>query len=59
MRTDFLFFLRAMSDGAVYYDPGIKLEGSKNGPVVKRRSQFRVSSRNIPRLYESLEIVQL
>jgi hypothetical protein len=59
MRTDFLLFLKAMSEGAIYYDPGIKLEASKRGTVVKRRSQFRVSSRNIPRLYETVEIVSL
>jgi hypothetical protein len=59
MRTDFLLFLRAMSDGSVYYDPGIKLEASKHGAVVKRRSQFRVASKNIPTLYESLEVVNL
>jgi hypothetical protein len=59
MRTDFLLFLRAMSEGVVYYDPGIKMEASKRGAVVKRRSQFRVSSRNIPRLYETIETVNL
>jgi len=59
MRTDFLLFLKAMSDGAIYYDPGIKLEASKHGVTVKRRSQFRVSSRNIPRLYETIEVVNL
>jgi hypothetical protein len=59
MRTDFLLFLKGMSEGAIYYDPGIKLEGSRKGPVVKRRSQFRVSSRNIPRLYETVEVVNL
>jgi hypothetical protein len=59
MRTDFLLFLRAMSQGVIYYDPGIKLEGTKTGCKVKRRSQFRVYSRNIPRLYESVEIVDL
>lgn len=59
MRTDFLLFLKAMSDGAVYYDPGIKMVASKQGAVVKRRSQFRVSSGNIPRLYETVEITNL
>ena len=59
MRTDFLLFLKAMSEGAVYYDPGIKVEGFKQGAVVKRRSQFRVASRNIPRLYETVEVADL
>ena len=58
--TDFLRFLKAMAAGLVYYDPGIKLEGSASGaPKVKRRSQFRVSSRNITSLYESVELVSL
>jgi len=59
MRTDFLLFLKAMSDGAIYYDPGIKVEISNHGHTVKRRSQFRVSSRDIPRLYETVEVVNL
>jgi hypothetical protein len=41
--TDFLHFLRAMSAGKVYYDPGIKLEdASSDHPKSKRRSQFRI-----------------
>lgn len=59
MGTDFLLFLKAMSYGAVYYDPGIKIEISKYGTVLKRRSQFRVSSRYIPQLYETIEVVNL
>jgi hypothetical protein len=59
MRTDFLLFLKAMSEGAIYYDPGIKMEACNQGATVKRRSQFRVSSRNIPRLYETIETVNL
>jgi hypothetical protein len=59
MRTDFLKFLKAMADGAIYYDPGIKVEGASKVAKVKRRSQFRVSSRDIPRLYEAVELVNL
>jgi hypothetical protein len=59
MRTDFLLFLKAMFEGIIYYDPGIKLEASKHGATVKRRSQFRVASKNIPRLYENVELVNL
>jgi len=41
--TDFLLFLKAVADGIVYYDPGIKLEGvSTPKPTTKRRSQFRI-----------------
>jgi hypothetical protein len=58
--TDFLRFLKAMAGGLVYSDPGIKLEGAASGaPKVKRRSQFRVSSRNITSLYESVEVIAL
>jgi hypothetical protein len=57
--TDFLRFLRAMSAGVIYYDPGIKLEHASTAPKVKRRSQFRVASRNIASLYETVELVPL
>lgn len=41
--TDFFLFLKAVSDGVVYYDPALKLEGATStSPAVKRRSQFRV-----------------
>ena len=58
-RTDSLRLLRALSAGAVYYDPGIKLEHASTGPVVKRRSQFRVASKNIAALYETVETVEV
>jgi hypothetical protein len=57
--TDFLRFLKAMAVGDVYYDPGIKLENASTSPRVKRRSQFRIASRNIPSLYEKVELVSL
>jgi hypothetical protein len=60
MRTDFLRFLKAMAEGLVSYDPGIKIEGAASmSPAVKRRSQFRIASRNVPALYEMVESVQL
>jgi len=50
--TDSLRLLRAFAAGAVYYDPGIKLENaSTDKPKHKKRSQFRVASRNITALY--------
>jgi len=59
-RTDSLRLLRAFATGAVYYDPGIKLENaSTEKPTSKKRSQFRVSSRNIVDLYETVETVQV
>lgn len=58
-RTDSLKLLAALATGAVYYDPGIKLENASTDPEVKRRSQFRVASRNISALYESVETVEV
>lgn len=54
-KTDFLFFLKAMARGSVYYDPGIKIEGeSTSRPVIKRRSQFRIKSEFIFELYKTM-----
>jgi len=50
--TDFFRFLRAMAQGHIYYDPGIKLENaSSSRPKTKRRSQFRIKTQQIPSLY--------
>jgi hypothetical protein len=52
--TDFLKLLAALSDGKVYYDPGIKLENASDSKKkkTKRRSQFRVKSKDIATLYK-------
>ena len=55
-------FLAAMANTAVYYDPGIKLEfASQPKPPrkIKKRSQFRISPKNLPSLYETFEIVDI
>jgi len=58
--TDGLRLLKAMATGSVYYDPGIKLEQvSSAKPVSKKRSQFRVASRHIVELYETVETVEV
>ncbi|MDH7503867.1 MAG: MvaI/BcnI family restriction endonuclease [Verrucomicrobiota bacterium] len=57
--TDSLRLLAALAAGAVYYDPGIKLEHASSNPEIKRRSQFRVASKNIAALYETVELVEL
>lgn len=58
--TDPLKLLEAMSRQAVYYDPGIKLENASTAkPKIKRRSQFRVSMKNMAALYETMEQVDL
>lgn len=59
-QTDFLLFLSAMASGAVYYDPGIKIEkASSEHPEIKRRSQFRVKHSQITDIYHQHEIVAL
>jgi hypothetical protein len=57
-RTDFGLFMNALVEGLVYYDPGIKLEQATGPhPEVKRRNQFRIASRDLTRLYASMETV--
>lgn len=59
-QTDGLRLLKALACGAVYYDPGIKLEQASSAkPVAKKRSQFRVASKNIAALYETVEVVEV
>jgi hypothetical protein len=58
--TDFNRFLSAISNGAIWYDPGIKLEASSTAqPRLKRRSQFRIRSANLARMYTRFEEVAL
>jgi len=58
-KTDSLKFLAAFACGEVYYDPGIKLENASTNPKKKNRSQFRVASRNIKALYETVRVVEV
>lgn len=58
--TDPLRLLRALASGAIYYDPGIKLEqASTQKAKSKRRSQFRVASKSIAALYQTVETVEV
>ena len=58
--TDPLKLFQAMAQGFVYYDPAIKIEGvSSPKPTHKKRSQFRVASKNIDTLYGSVETVEV
>lgn len=54
--TDFLRFLNCVASGTVYYDPGIKVENISTKPRTKRRSQFRIQSKEIAALYNKLTI---
>lgn len=52
--------LRAFASGAMYYDPGIELENASTAQAKsKKRSQFRVASKNIAALYETVETVEV
>ena len=58
--TDSLRLLKAFAAGAIYYNPGIKLENASTDKAKsKKRSQFRVASRNIGALYETVETVEV
>ena len=58
--TDFSLFLRAVSAGQIYYDPGIKIEGvSSANPKIKRRSQFRISHNHLVSVYYGSETIDL
>ncbi len=59
MGTDFQLFLSQLSSGNIYYDPGIKLENMSGKPKIKRRSQFRIKSEFLCRLYKHCEIINL
>jgi len=57
--TSIVRLLRAVSEGHVYYDPGIKLENADTRPITKRRSQFRIKSASLDKLYDSQEVVDV
>lgn len=54
--TDFEMFLKAVVTDKVYYDPGIKIEeASSLKPKPKKRSQFRMRTRDVFSLYSTVE----
>jgi hypothetical protein len=58
--TDVLLLLAAVSAGSVYYDPGIKIEGTGTArPIIKRRSQFRVHHSMLISLYKDAGNIKL
>jgi len=60
--TDFSLLLEEISCGNVYYDPGIKLElaiPEVRKQLIKRSSQFRIKSLNLPNLYKINEVINL
>jgi len=58
MGAEFRLLLDAFAGGSVYYDPGIKIETDVSGrTTTKRRSQFRVSSKDLGALYVESRVV--
>lgn len=57
--TDFQLFLEQMAHGNIYYDPGIKMENASTKPKIKKRSQFRIKSQYLPKLYKKNEVIDL
>lgn len=56
--TDFQLFLNQICVGNIYYDPGIKIEDISTKPKIKKRSQFRINSKNLKQLYNKSEIIR-
>lgn len=58
--TDFLTFLKYLSAGDIYLDPGLNLQTDKTGkPKTKSRNQFRVKHTKLNNLYDSYENINL
>lgn len=57
--TDFILYLKALREGHVYYDPGIKVENASTTPRAKHRSQFRIKSASLPCLYHGMKTVDM
>ena len=58
--TEFLSFLRQVALGRIYYDPGIKIEhASSPKPIIKKRSQFRIRTKDLRTLYRSFDAVDV
>jgi hypothetical protein len=59
-QPDFLLVLRALENGVIYYDPGIKLENaSAQQSRLKKRSQFRIKSKDLGAIYGLCENVDV
>ena len=58
--TNFELFITAMAHGHIYLDPALKMENASSPkPKIKRRNQFRIKPKQLPRLYKSFEQVNL
>ncbi len=57
--TNIIRLLTAIEEGHVYYDPGIKLENADTKPTTKRRSQFRIKSASLDKLYDNQQAIDV
>jgi MvaI/BcnI restriction endonuclease family len=58
--TAFEFYLKALHDGKVVYDPGTKLsDATTHNSRVKARNQFRVAFKDLSGLYRTFDSVAL
>lgn len=57
--TNIELLLGAVAREKVYYDPGIKMEHVSTKALVKKRSQFRIKSKDLDSLYHDLYIVDV
>lgn len=57
--TNFSFFINNIANGKIFYDPGIHIDNISSKPILKPRSQFRISSKFITSLYSNIDLVDL
>lgn len=57
--TSIIKLLKTVAEGHVYYDPGIKLTNENTNPSTKRRSQFRIKSASLEKLYDKKEVMDV
>lgn len=57
--TNIDLLLGAVSECKVYYDPGIKIENASTVGKIKKRSQFRIKSKDLSILYHHLDTVDV
>ncbi len=51
--------LAGIAERKVYYDPGIKMEQVSTKALVKKRSQFRIKSKDLDSLYDHLDTLDV
>lgn len=57
--TDFSYFIKALNDGKIYYDPAIRIENFSSKRGLKTRNQFRILSHLLPELYPSTNVEEV